>query len=93
MSHFALMNNGILRDIIRTSLTVAALNAAEVTWSTGYMHYSQSSTVSLPANLSDTASDEQSVAGLGAIRRLRPLLKSATGIYSIGYSGSYFTSL
>ena len=32
----------------------------------------------LPANLSDTASDEQSVAGLGGARQLCPL-KSAIG--------------
>jgi len=46
ISHFALTKSGILGDIIRASLNMAAFTAAEVTWSTGvglgYMHYTQS---------------------------------------------------
>ena len=54
---------------------MAAFTAAEVSTGVGLCYNALHSVVNshrLSANLSDTASDEQSMTGLGGVRRLRP---------------------
>ena len=48
----------------------------------GYMHYFQSSTVTAFPLTLYTASDEQSVAGLGGVRRLCPALNPPPGTFA-----------